>query len=90
VVDRGEPVAWCSEWHGDGTAGEDDCASHLAAVAPARAMVEARQGRHQPRWQAPKGARQLSLTFSPTASESGSSSSLRYEAASPHFCFVDW
>jgi hypothetical protein len=24
VVDRGEPEASCSEWHGDGTAGEDD------------------------------------------------------------------
>jgi len=42
VADRGEPVASCSEWHADGTAGEDDRASHLAAVAPARAMGEAR------------------------------------------------
>ena len=24
VVDRGEPEASCSEWHADGTAGEDD------------------------------------------------------------------
>jgi hypothetical protein len=24
VVDRGRPVASCSEWHGDGTAGEHD------------------------------------------------------------------
>jgi hypothetical protein len=59
VVDRGEPEAPCSEWHGDGTAGEDHRASHLAAVAPARAMGEARPGRHEPRWQAPVGARQL-------------------------------
>jgi hypothetical protein len=63
VADRGVPLASCSEWHGDGTAGEDDRASHLAAVAPARAMGEARPGRLQPRWQAPVGARQLlSLT----------------------------
>jgi hypothetical protein len=44
VADRGRPVASCSEWHGDGTAGEDDRASHLAAVALARAMGEARPG----------------------------------------------
>jgi hypothetical protein len=24
VADRGRPEASCSEWHGDGTAGEDD------------------------------------------------------------------
>jgi hypothetical protein len=54
VRDRGEPVASCSEWHGDGTAGEDDRASHLVAEAPARAMGEAGPGRHEPRWQAPK------------------------------------
>jgi len=38
VVDRGELVASRSEWHGDGTAGQDR-ASHLAAVAPARRWV---------------------------------------------------
>ena len=54
VVDRGEPVASCSEWHGDGTAGEDHRAAHLAAVAPTRAMGETRPGGHQPRWQAAK------------------------------------
>jgi hypothetical protein len=27
VVDRGEPKASCSEWHGDGTAGENDLGS---------------------------------------------------------------
>jgi hypothetical protein len=47
VVDRDEPEASCWEWHGDGTAGEDDRASHLAAVAPARAMGEARPRRHE-------------------------------------------
>jgi hypothetical protein len=52
---RGEPVASCWEWHGDGTASEDDRASHLAAVAPARAMGEARPRRHQPRRQAAEG-----------------------------------
>jgi hypothetical protein len=44
VVDRGEPEASCSEWHGDGTAGEHAVASHLAAVAPARVMGKAVQG----------------------------------------------
>jgi len=53
VVDRGEPVASCLEWHGDGTAGEDNRASHLAAVAPARVMGEVRPGRLQRRWQGP-------------------------------------
>ena len=49
--DRGEPEASCSEWHGDGTAGESDRALHLAAVAPARVMGEARPARHLSRWQ---------------------------------------
>jgi hypothetical protein len=43
VADRGEPEASCSAWHGDGTAGEADRASYLAAVAPAHAMGEAVQ-----------------------------------------------
>ena len=34
MVDRGEPVALGSEWHGDGAAGEDDRASGLAAMIP--------------------------------------------------------
>jgi hypothetical protein len=51
VADRGEPEAWCSEWHGDGTAGEDDRGSGLVATGPARAMGEARSGRHELRWQ---------------------------------------
>jgi hypothetical protein len=42
VVDRGEPAASCSEWHGDGTAGEDDHGFGLAVTVPARAMGEAR------------------------------------------------
>jgi hypothetical protein len=43
VVDRGEPAASCSEWHGDGTAGEDEPGSGLAAiVTPAQAMGEVR------------------------------------------------
>jgi hypothetical protein len=42
VADRGEPEASCSEWHGDGTAGEDDCASQLTAEAPVRPMGETR------------------------------------------------
>jgi hypothetical protein len=59
VVDRGEPVASCSEWHGDGTAGEDDRASHLAALAVAQAMGEARPRRRQPRGKPPPAARQF-------------------------------
>jgi hypothetical protein len=55
VADRGEPVALGWEWHGDGTAGEHDVGSYLEAVAPARAMGEARPGKHEPRWQAPFG-----------------------------------
>jgi hypothetical protein len=52
VVDREEPVASCWEWHGDGMAGEDDRASHLALVAPTRAMGKARPRRRESRWQA--------------------------------------
>jgi hypothetical protein len=44
VADRGEPVASCSEWHGDGTAGENDRSSSLAATVPAREMVRPVQG----------------------------------------------
>jgi hypothetical protein len=55
VVDRGRPVASCSEWHGDGTAGEYDRASRLIVEAPTRAMGEARLGRYEPRWQASVG-----------------------------------
>jgi hypothetical protein len=57
VVDRGEPVASCSEWHEDGTAGEDNRSSGLAVTTPAQAMGEARPGRHEPRWQESQGAR---------------------------------
>jgi hypothetical protein len=32
VTDRGRPQASCSEWHGDGTAGEDDRGSILVAT----------------------------------------------------------
>jgi hypothetical protein len=39
AADRGEPEASYSERHGDGTAGEDDCASHLTAEAPVRPML---------------------------------------------------
>jgi hypothetical protein len=31
VVDREGPEVSCSEWHADGTAGENDRASHLVA-----------------------------------------------------------
>jgi hypothetical protein len=41
VADRGRPVAWCSEWHGDGTADEHDRASHLMVEAQAWPMGEA-------------------------------------------------
>jgi hypothetical protein len=55
VVDRGEPEEWCWEWHGDGTAGEYDLGTHLAALAPARAIGEAVLGHREPRWQAAGG-----------------------------------
>jgi hypothetical protein len=57
VTDRGRPQASCSEWHGDGTAGEDDRGSILVATVLARAMSEARPGRHEPRWQVAGGRR---------------------------------
>jgi hypothetical protein len=41
------------EWHGDGTAGEDDLGSGLVVMAPAAAMGEARPERHLPRCQTP-------------------------------------
>jgi hypothetical protein len=44
VADRDEPVVACSEWHGDGTACEDDRGSGLAVMAPARAMGELSAG----------------------------------------------
>jgi hypothetical protein len=59
VVDRGEPVASCLEWHGDGTAGENDCGSGLAATVPARAMVRPAQGDASLVGKSPK-ARQVS------------------------------
>ena len=55
MVDCGVPEASCSEWHGDGTAGEYDFASRLIVEAPAPPMGEARPGRHEPRWQAAAG-----------------------------------
>jgi hypothetical protein len=55
MVDRDEPQALCPEWHGDGTADEDNRGSPLAVMAPARAMGEARPRHHEPRWQAAAG-----------------------------------
>jgi hypothetical protein len=51
VADRGDPLAWCPEWHGDGTVSEHDGGSDVVVMAPTRAMGEARQGRHRLRWQ---------------------------------------
>jgi hypothetical protein len=54
-VDRGCPLdtgVVRPMWHASGTAGEDDCGSALAALAPARAMSPDRPGRHELRWQA--------------------------------------
>jgi hypothetical protein len=67
VVDRGEPVALCWEWHGDGTAGEDDCGSGLAATVPARAMGEVRPWQHEPRWQPSEGGATGCSTQRPTS-----------------------
>ena len=39
VVDRVSPEASCWEWHGDGTAGEHERASHLMVEAQARRWV---------------------------------------------------
>ncbi len=57
VVDRGEPVASCSEWHGDGTGGEDDPVFYLAAGGTSSGDGRGRPGRHQQqhRWQAAEG-----------------------------------
>jgi hypothetical protein len=38
VADRGRPEASCSEWHGDGTAGEDDRGSVLMATVALREL----------------------------------------------------
>jgi hypothetical protein len=65
VVDRGEPVASCSEWHGDGMAGEDDHASYLVAVAPAHAMGEAIQDDIRLVGKPPRAARQVMLSSGP-------------------------
>jgi hypothetical protein len=70
VVDRGDPEASCSEWHGDGTASEDDAFSHLAMVVPAWAMGEVRPGRHRlvgkrPGRAAASQRRQRSSSFRP-------------------------
>ena len=62
MVDRDEPVASRSEWHGDGTAGEDDRGFGLVETAPARPMGEARPGRHHPSLARPEGARGSSRT----------------------------
>jgi hypothetical protein len=58
VADCGEPEASCWEWHADGTTGEDDRASHLAAVPPARAMGEPVQDDTSLVGKPPKAARQ--------------------------------
>jgi len=64
LADREELVASCSEWHADGTAGENDHASQLVAEAPARPMGEAGPGRHESRWQ----GRQPATTDRPRSS----------------------
>jgi hypothetical protein len=60
VAGRDQPEASYSEWHGYGAAGEDDRASHLAAVALARTMGEARPVQDDPSLvgKLPKAARQ--------------------------------
>jgi hypothetical protein len=45
VVDRGEPAASCWEWHGGGTAGEDEPGSGLAMVAQLRRWARSVPGR---------------------------------------------
>jgi hypothetical protein len=58
VVDCGVPEASCSEWHADGTAGEDDRTPHLVVVAPARPMVRPVQGDTSLVGKPPQAARQ--------------------------------
>ena len=63
ITDRGRPVVSCSEWHEDGTARENDRGSDLTATVPARAMGEARPGRHKLVGSPPQqGAAALTLT----------------------------
>jgi hypothetical protein len=58
VGDRDEPEALCWEWHGHGTAGEDDRAEHLAAVAPVWRWVRLVQDDTSLGGKRPPGARQ--------------------------------
>ena len=59
MADRGEPKASCPEWHADGTAGETDRGSRLAATPRARAKGEARPRRHGLVGKPPEAARQI-------------------------------
>jgi hypothetical protein len=59
VTDRERPELSCGEWHGDGTAGEDDCGSVLTVMAPAQAMGGAVQVATILVGKSPKGLRQL-------------------------------
>src|SRR4030095_5806768 len=54
-VDREELEASRSEWHGDGTAGENGPGSGLAATVPAPAMGEGPHRRHEPLWHGDRG-----------------------------------
>jgi hypothetical protein len=68
VVYRGEPEASCSEWHGDGTAAEDDRASHLVAEAPAHGWVRPVQVGTSLVGKRPEGARQQDQADEPACS----------------------
>jgi hypothetical protein len=59
MVDRGEPEVSRSEWHGDGTAGEHNRASHLIVEAQARPRVRPVQGDAGLVGKSSKTARQL-------------------------------
>ena len=60
MADRDEPETACWEWHGGGTAGEDDRGSGLSVTALDRVMSEAGPGWPEPRWQVANGGAAVS------------------------------
>ena len=66
VADRGRPVASCSEWHGDGTAGEHERATHLIVRHQLGRWVRPVQVDTSLVGKRPEGARQLVLRQQPS------------------------
>jgi hypothetical protein len=63
VVDRGEPETPCSEWHGDGTAGEDDRRATYWRPYELGRWVRPAHDDHLPRWQAAVESAELVQTL---------------------------